>query len=243
MSAEGDSSSLPGRTIHGAYRDCLQARSDYQRAIGGPMEGAAHEQLHDAVANYYEALRPLISSANVTEKLWEEDELWPVRPLFEEVGYCPSCGGHAASSALQEKGIQVGSDLCPWCENAVLERDRAAKTDENGQVVYEWVQGLESLTDAWDRVEEVQVEYEDGLGPYSTTKREAVLLDPSRLLTVARKLDEALERLNLHAEIDDDVDTTPLDKEDIEQFAEQVQKIREQHGDGESLAEKEAGNE
>lgn len=206
MSAEEErKSSVPSRTIHAAYRDCLQARSDYQRAIGGPMEGAAHEQLHDAVANYYEALRPLLSSANATEELWKEEKLWPIRPRFQEVGFCPACNSHAPTDQLEESEISVGTDLCPWCENAVLEHDSVPATDEHGQMLYEWVEGLESLTGVWDRVEEVEVSYSDALGPYSTSRREAVLLEPARLLTVARKLDEAMVRLNLHAEVEDNL--------------------------------------
>jgi len=241
MSAEQtDGRSLPGRTIHGAYQDCLQARSDYQRAIGGPMEGAAHERLHDATAAYYEALRPLVSSANVTEKLWEDVELWPLEPIYHTIGYCPACGAQAPMDELEKDGIEAGADMCPNCRNAVVEAEEMPKVDpETGQMEYRWLRGLESLNGIWDRVQEVPTEYESGLGPYESTRREAVLLEPGRLMTVARKLDEALERLDLHAEVDDDVRITEFDNEDLEDYTDRLEEIVEEWGGQESLAEKE----
>lgn len=226
-SSDDDRGSMPTRTIHGAYREALQARRNYQQAAGGPFEGNAHEQLHDAVAAYYEVLRPLVSSSNSTEYLWTEEELWPTEPVYVEVGLCPACGANEAVDQLDGVGVELGA-ACPNCGNAVVEKAQIPKTDEDGQVVYDHVEGLEAVDGVWNQQVERTVEYSDALGTHTETRVETQLLDPAHLQAIARALDEALERLALHADVDDEAPTTELDNDDLEKFQEQLGKIREE---------------
>ena len=226
-SSDDDRGSMPTRTIHAAYREALQARRDYQQAAGGPFEATAHEQLHDAVSAYYEVLRPLVSSSNSTTELWEEKALWPTQPIYVEIGLCPACGSSEPVDALADLELDLG-DPCPNCGNAVVERAQVPKTDEAGQVVYQHVEGLESVTDVWNQRVERTVEYSDALGTHTETRTETQLLDPAHLLAVARALDEGLEKLALHAEVDDEAPTTELDNDDLEKFQEQLASIREE---------------
>lgn len=201
---------IPTRTIHEAYREALEARSNYQRASGGPLEVNAHEALQDAVSNYYEVLRPLLSGSNATEDLWESEDLWPTVPVQHEVAVCPACG---ASEPLDElKGDEVTlNELCPNCGNAVVEKDSTAKTDENGQVEYHHVEGLQSVDNIWNQRDVREKTYSDSLGTHTETVVETRLVPPEHLKTIARKLDEALKKLNLHAKAEDKLPTGQLE--------------------------------
>lgn len=227
-SSDDDRGTMPTRTIHGAYREALQARRNYQTAAGGPFEANAHESLHDAVAAYYEVLRPLISASNSTEHLWTDEELWPTQPRYVEVALCPACGANVGVDELDDvPSVNLG-DLCPNCENAVVETAQIPETDEDGQVVYDHVEGLKSVDGAWNQKVEHTVEYSDALGTHTETRVETQLLDPAHLQAIARALDEALERLALHADVDDEAPTTELDNDDLEKFQEQLEKIRDE---------------
>lgn len=233
-SSDDDRGSMPTRTIHATYREALQARRNYQQAAGGPFEANAHEQLHDAVASYYEVLRPLVSSANATEHLWTEYELWPTQPVYVEVALCPACGANLPIDDVEETNVELG-ELCPNCENAVVETAQLPKTDDDGQVVYDHVEGLEAVDGVWNQQREFTVDYSDALGTHTETRVETQLLDPAHLQAIARALDEALERLALHAEIDDEAPTTELDNADLEKFQEQLAKIRSEWDDEDGL--------
>ena len=240
-SDSNDAGSMPARTIHATYREALEARQHYQAAAGGPFEQNAHEQLHDAVAAYYEVLRPLVSNSNATEDLWKNEELWPTQPVYVDVGLCPACGANEPADELDDAGISLG-DMCPNCENAVVERAQIPKTDKDGQVVYHHVEGLEAVEGVWNQRVEREVEYRDALGSHTETVVETQLLDPAHLQAIARKLDEALERLSLHAEVNDEAPTTELDNEDLEKFGEQLAKIREEWADEDGIDEKEVAD-
>jgi len=240
-SNEHDPAGMPARTIHTAYREALQARREYKQAVGGPFEPNAHEQLHDAVASYYEVLRPLVSSSNSTEDRWENEELWPTQPMYVTAALCPACGANQPVDDLEEIDLSLG-DPCPSCGNAVVERADIPKTDDKGQVVYDHVEGLNSLDGVWDKQIEKEVPYDDALGSHSETVIETQLLNPAHLQQVARALDEALERLALHAEVDDEAPTTELDNEDLEKFGEQLQQIREQYSDEDGIDSKEVAD-
>lgn len=230
--------SLPARTIHAAYQQALDARHQYQKAAGTPFESDAHEALHDAVAAYYEVLRPLVSSSNATEQLWEQEELWPTQPIIIDVAACPACGATEPLENIDGDDVQI-NELCPNCGNAVVEKDRRPKTDEQGQVEYHHVEGLKSVDDAWNQQVEREVEYTDALGTHTETRVETQLLPPEHLQAIARALDEALDKLDLHAEVNDEVPTTELDREDIDRFQEQLQSIREEWGDEDGLEDSE----
>lgn len=209
--------SLPGRTIHEAYREALQARRDYQQATGGPFEQQAHEALQDAVASYFEVLRPLVSSSNGTETLWEDEELWPTEPVYQKVAICPECGLYVPAGELEEAGVAFG-DFCPNCarehpqgsSRPHLEQTEIPQTNDAGEAVYHYVEGLESVDDIFDQRVERQIEYSDALGAHQETRVETRLIAPEHLKTIARKLDEALKKLNLHAKADDKLPTGHL---------------------------------
>lgn len=235
---DDDRGTMPTRTIHGAYREALQARRNYQTAAGGPFEANAHEQLHDAVAAYYEVLRPLVSASNSTEHLWTDEKLWPTQPVYVEVGLCLACGANEAVDQLDDVGVELG-EPCPNCENAVVEKAQIPETDDDGQVIYDHVEGLQAVDGAWSQTDEHSVEYSDALGTHTETRVETQLLDPAHLQAIARALDEALERLALHADVDDEAPTTELDNEDLEKFQEQLAKIRDEWDGEEGLDESE----
>lgn len=240
-SNDTETSSVPARTIHAAYREALEARRNYQQAAGSPFEQQAHEQLHDAVAAYYEILRPLVSRSNSTEAVWEDEDLWPTQPVYIDIAACHACGASEPVDDLDDTDVDIG-ELCPNCENAVIERTEVPKTDDDGQVVWDHLEGLKSVDGVWNQRVERTVEYQDALGSHTETRVETQLLDPSRLQTIARKLDEALERLALHADIDDEAPTTELDNEDLEKFGEQLAQIREEWGDDGGLDESEVAD-
>jgi hypothetical protein len=218
-SDEGTSSTIPTRTIHEAYRECLQARRNYQQAAGGPFETDAHEALQDAVASYFEVLRPLLSSSNGTDELWTKVKLWPTEPVHQPVVICPECGLYVPANEMDEAGVEPG-DYCPNCARdnpnragrPRLETEQIPKTNDDGEVVYRYVEGLKSVDGIFDQRVERTVEYSDALGGHQDTRVETQLVQPEHLKTIARKLDEALKALNLHAKADDKLPTGTLDK-------------------------------
>jgi len=195
--------SPPRRAIHAAYRRSLEARQHYQQAVGGPLEQEAHEQLHDAVGAYYEVLRPLVASSPATEAHWKHRQLWPTRPATVDVGYCPACSTNAPVDELAAADTGIG-EPCPACRNAAVERRTVQQTDEEGRLVYEHVEGLATVDGAFDQHVERDIEYTDALGSHTDTRVERQLLPPAHLRTVARTLDDAMECLGLHVEVDSD---------------------------------------
>jgi len=214
---DGVDSTIPTRTIHDAYREALQARRNYQQATGGPFEHDAHQALQDAVASYYEVLRPLLSSSNATEDLWENANLWPTEPVYINVAICPECGLYIPAEEMQEANVEIG-DHCPngsrdhpnQAGRPRLEAEQIPKTNDQGEVVYHYVEGLESVDGIFDQRIEETVEYSDALGTHEETRVETQLVQPEHLKTIARKLDEALRALNLHAKADDKLPTGGL---------------------------------
>lgn len=209
-----DATGVPTRLIHQAYREALQARREYQQATGGPMEHAAHQQLHDAIAHYYEVLRPVLAGSNAAEDLWENEKLWPTEPVYRPVAVCPACGGHAYLDDEGDEDEHNVGELCPNCGKAVVETDRVPKVDESGQTVFRYATGLKSVGNIWDQRTEREIEYSDALGTHTETRVETQLVPPEHLKTIARKLDEALKQLDLHATVDDKLPKGKLSKPD-----------------------------
>lgn len=83
MSDAEDVGQATGRTrariIERSQEACYQARSQFRRAVSsgadGGTIGAARAELHNAVFDYYEALKPLRNDDNIAEE-WSETELW-----------------------------------------------------------------------------------------------------------------------------------------------------------------------
>ncbi|MFW5905406.1 MAG: hypothetical protein ACOCUO_01000 [archaeon] len=210
----GPASTIPTRAIHDAYLEALQARLDYQQSIGGPFEQQAHEALQDAVAGYFEVLRPHLTSSNATDALWNEEKLWPTEPVYQTVAICIECGKYISADDLGESQLNIG-DYCPSCSRdnpnragrPRLEADQIPKTNEEGDVVYRYVRGLKSIDGIFDRSVERSVEYSDALGTHQKTIEETQLVPPTHLKTIAWKLDEALKELNLLGKVDDKLPT------------------------------------
>lgn len=207
---DGPNTTIPTQAIHRAYQESLQARSSYQSAAGGQFEAAAHEKLHNAVSDYFEVMRPLLENSNATRELWEEKKLWPTEPKYQAVAICKACDFFVPES---ESGSGAGrGDLCPECGQQILERESIPKTDENGEVVYEWREGLKSVQNIWDQRVEKQVTRSDALGDHTEVVVETKLVPVEHLKVIARELDSALKALDLHAKSDDKLPKGRLDE-------------------------------
>lgn len=180
--------------VRQAYQQMVQARKAYRRAAGTEFEDNAHQSFHDAVFDLYDELRARLKRRDVTQDLWEEEELWPTEPVYITVALCPAC---TAYSSLDDESDYSPGDTCPNCGGGVLERENIPKTDDEGQVVYHHVEGLSSLDQFRNRVEEYTIEYSDALGTHEETRTQHKLLDPQRLEAVADLLAESMEVLGL----------------------------------------------
>lgn len=180
--------------VRQAYREMVQSRKAYRRAAGTQFEDAAHESFHDAVFDLYDELRARLKRRDVTQELWEEEELWPTEPVYVTVALCPGCTAYAP---LDEENDYSPGDTCPNCGGGVLERQSVPETDDEGQLVYDYVEGLNSLDQFRNRVEEYTVEYSDALGTHEEVRTQQQLLAPQRLEAVADLLAESMEVLGL----------------------------------------------
>jgi len=189
--------------IRAAYRDSLQARRDYRRAVGGPYERMAHEALHEAVLDFYDVLRPMIKSSTATEELWSEVKLWPVARRTTEVAWCRECDA--------ELDVDDVGELCFECRAAddrgapVLEAQEVAAFTSDGEPAYRWARGLQTLDNLRIETEVVTEQYTDALGKHERTREVKQLTDAEKLLTLLDHLDEAVQELGLLAEVDDDL--------------------------------------
>jgi len=197
--------------IQAAYRDSLQARRDYRRAVGGPYERMAHEALHEAVLDFYDVLRPMVKNSTATDELWSEVELWPVARRTTEVAWCPECDA--------EIDVDGTGELCPECQAAddrgapVLEKMEVAALTPDGEPAYVWACGLNTLDELRIETEEVTEEYSDALGKHERTRTVKQLAEAEKLLTLLDYLDEAVQELGLLAEVDDDLPKDKLGEE------------------------------
>lgn len=191
--------------VRQAYQQMVQARKAYRRASGTQFEDNAHDSFHDTVFDLYDELRARLKRREVTQELWEEEELWPTEPVYVTVALCPAC---TAYDSLDDESAYSPGDMCPNCGDAVLERETVPKTDDEGQVVYHHVEGLSSLDQFRNRVEEYTVEYSDALGTHEEVRTQQQLLAAQRLEAVADLLAESMEVLGLFpdAELSNDFD-------------------------------------
>jgi len=237
MAESEQASTIPRRTIHEAYRDALAARRQYRQSVGGPLEADAHQRLQEAVAAYYDVLRPLVESSNATEDLWETEELWPIEPEYQFVAICPTCQVYEPIEG-NEAELPIG-ERCPSCGEDRIDRKRVPATDDDGEVQYRYVEGLKSVENIWDQRVEREVEYTDALGSHTEAVVETRLVPPEQLHAIAEALDRAMQRLSLHADVDDEAPTTTLDNDDLEAFGERLAEIREEWDTDEGIDEKE----
>lgn len=176
------------------YREMVEARALFQRHQGGSFEGPHHENFHDAVFNLYAEMRGRLKHRDVAQDLWEDVELWPIQPVFEEFLVCQECLLYAPREEVEEEP----GDTCPNCADGSLTRETRQKTDEDGEVVREWETGLKNLNRYRNRMRERTKEYSDALGTHQEVVRERQLLEPWQLEDVADLLAEAMEVLGLY---------------------------------------------
>lgn len=218
---------LTAREVRESYNAALRARREYRRAVGGPMDQMAHERLHESTLDYYETVRPLIKSSNVTDEHWSKRELWPVAPITTAIAVCPHC--------RSEGDVEYAGELCPRCQDLadgapVLEKTEVQAVDEEGNPRYHYAEGLQTLDDLRLGVTTKTDEWTDALGKHERTSVEKNLLDPRKLLTVLDVLDEAMGELNLLAEIDDDAVETSLDQTHLEAFRDRLEELHSEAG-------------
>lgn len=190
--------------VRQAYQQMVQSRKAYRRASGTHFEDNAHESFHDAVFDLYDELRARLKRRDVTQDLWEEEKLWPTEPVYQPVAICEECGSYLPADELKESQLDVG-DYCPNCARDNPDRagrprlkgEQIPKTDDEGQIVYNYVEGLRSLDQIRNRVEEYTVEYSDALGTHEEVRTQRQLIAPQRLEAVADLLAESMEILGL----------------------------------------------
>jgi len=168
----------------------------------------------------FTALRPLFANSNATEHLWTDEELWIVGRQMIPVAACPACG-----SRFNIDKVEIG-DYCPDCGDEQLQETQMPAVDEEtGEPIWQFVEGLQSLEQFRGQREVRTVQYSDALGRHTKRVVEKQLLDPHHLEAAADAIDEGLERLGLHADVDDTQHETELDQETIEAFQERVQEV------------------
>jgi hypothetical protein len=165
--------------------------------MGTELEHWAHGKLQDATLDYYDALRPILKSANATEEIWEERNLWPIERKRVRKAVCEHCG------SVFDAG-QAGQQ-CNECDSGLLDGQVVDAIDENGQPLYVWETGFKTLDDVRLGVVERERTYSDALGEHSTTTVERDLMASERLFRALDILDEALQKLDLLVSIDDDL--------------------------------------
>jgi len=196
---EAENIAGPAQEIRNQYEATLVARQEYRRYVGSRFERTAHEQLHEAVFNLYEVLRPLIKDANATEAIWEEKELWPVGREVVEASVCPAC------EYIGERRSAENGKTCPRCGQSKMALDEVPAVDDHGQPVYKWKCGLSTLDGLRNQTHVVEESYNNSLGSYEGERVERDLLEPDHLIRVADLLDEAMQKLDLLVSFDDDL--------------------------------------
>lgn len=223
--SDDDPITVTAREVRRAYQTALEARQQYRRSVGSDVEAWAHEELHQAVFDFYDTLRPIVKNANATEEHWSDRQLWPVRHRYVPASVCPACGYEVGGHEQAAQGA-----TCGRCGAAQLEKGEAPAVDEDGNPLYVWVRGLQEVDDFRYQRQVVEKSYQDAMGSHTRTEVEKQLLDPGKLVTIADVLDECLEELGLLAEVDDQVEQTDLDQEDLEAFRDRLGELKDEAG-------------
>jgi hypothetical protein len=189
----------PRKTVHDAYRRCLQAREQYLRSksLGDTpsAQEAAHAELHAAVMTWAEALAPYAETTKGdVEQLWTSIRLWPVGPKREQVPICVEC-------ETPHTGLTAG-DLCPDCGDAQVVLRVQPVRDDEGKLVQEYETGLQSLSTYRDRTEVVQ-RSSGTFNPTTRTEERPLRLPPENLFRAARLLDQLASHAQLLVTSDD----------------------------------------
>ena len=196
--------------IRQRYREMQAARAAFQRAQGSSFEREVQKEYHDAIFNLYAELRPRLKHREVAQEIWAEVELWPVSERLIDAIACPDCKAYEPAEK-DELAFQSG-DECPSCGRTTLEPRQVPKLDDNGEVMYEWEQGLKNLDKYRNRITKEKIEYSDALGDHEEIKTQRQLLDPAKLEVAADLFGEAMEILGLYrdASTDDSIDTDEI---------------------------------
>jgi hypothetical protein len=200
---EGRAGTIPTRTVHDAYRQCLQARQAYNDQRGrGARQEALHRRLHNAVYVYFEALRPVLVGGDAVDDYWEGSEdhhLWAKPALRVDTG--------------------DGEELVTEEQLARLDGELTAQVKQRGEqtTVYE---GLAAIDGEFNRVQRAREEYADATGRHATTTQRAEPLPVEVLLAAARLLDGAAQELDLLYSVSESTPRTEITDEMIEEVEE-----------------------
>jgi len=203
------------KELHKAYRDSLVARKRWvgvnSRVYDEDLRDELHADLHETTMGWFEALLPYLASNDAVEEEWEDVRLWKKGVVHEPRLVCQSC-----ETVYNPKDVE--SVVCPNCESEFQRRDLPV-TDENGTPVYEWVTGLQTLTEWCDRTEVVQKKM-GKFKPKTKTEVRPLRLSPDNLLRIARLLDKCADDLGLLATVSSSTPRTELTDEMIEEVEE-----------------------
>lgn len=196
-----DGTGIPTRTVHEAYRRCLDARKEYIRARrhNPELQNTAHKNLQDAVQEYFEALYELLTTEEAVEEYWggsEDAYLWTKERYY----------------------ITVGDERIPADD---LPKDKLAKIDlqEDAEKGVEYV-GLRALDGEFSHTETVEKDVSVAYGAYKVSEERANLLPVATLFKAARLLNQAAKELHLLVNVEETTPRTEIDDELIEEWEE-----------------------
>jgi hypothetical protein len=184
----------PVRTVHDAYRRCLQAREQWLQVAslgkGDDAQEAAHAELHAATLTWAETLQPYAAATTgEVERLWTSAPLWPIGPKQRKVPVCVEC-----DATYME--LDAG-DRCDECGATVVTGVEYVR-GEDGQIEQEYERGLDSLSNYRDRTEVIEREV-GTFNPTTRVEERPIRLPPENLFRAARLLDRLAQQAELLA--------------------------------------------
>jgi hypothetical protein len=195
---DGPPTTAPIRTVHQAYRRCLQAREQWLQVAslgeGADAKEAAHAELHAAVLTFAETLQPYaVAQGGVVDTLWTEQELWPIGPKRQQTPVCVECDATYPDATT---GAECGA-----CGAALVLGVKYVR-DADGQIEQKYERGLESLSEYRDRTEVIEREV-GTFNPTTQTDERPLRLPPENLFRAARLLDQLAQEADLLVTPDD----------------------------------------
>jgi len=215
--------------VRRAYNRSVQAREQWHgldaRFRDADLREEAHANLQETTLNWFEALQPyMVDAQGAVKEFWTRAPLWPSEPATEVVGVeCPRCGAvyevdpsdledatcvntvsvehETADGETVIKTEQCGAETQP---------KRVPATDEHGNQLYNWAQGLRLLTE-WEGETEVVTQETGTFKPSTQTIERPKRIEPEHLLRIARYLDQVAELKDLLAETTEETPTAQLE--------------------------------
>lgn len=208
MASDSDGSGglrTPDHEVVDAWRECLNARKAFVRARSqsgdGTVRSALHSTLHAAVLDYFETLQWALRDREVSgegpdgesfDDMWTDAPLYKTNPKTTRVAVCQACGTVAEADA-------AGSECS--CGEGDLAETRLPVTDETGETVWHWQEGLQHLEEWYERTTTTTEEVTGFCGKRTVTKEEPLLLPVDALFRIARYLDTAADEFGILADL------------------------------------------